>query len=62
MVMLFALNGTAIARFRTHPTQLSMKIRIASPETGTDVAHIGTVAAQLNALSHHLHHVIVSQK
>ena len=59
VVMLLALSGTAIARFCTHTAQLSMKVRIARHKPSTDGARIRTIAAELNALSHHLHHVAV---
>jgi len=45
VVMLLTLSGTAIAGFRTHIAQLSMKVRIASHQPGTDVTEIGTITA-----------------
>lgn len=59
VVVLFALGSTASARLGTHTAQLSMKIRISRHEASADVARIRTVATQLNALRHHLHHVAV---
>ena len=57
--MLFAGFGTAIAGFGTHAAQLSVQVRIACHESGAEVARISTVAAEFDALSHHLHHVAV---
>jgi hypothetical protein len=59
MIMLFAFSGTAIAGFSTNGTQLSVKVGTTSHETSADVTGVSTVAAELNASSHHLYHVTI---
>ena len=59
VVVLFALGSTAIARLGTDAAQLGMKIGIPRHEASAEIAGICTVAAQLDALRHHLHHVAI---
>jgi len=57
--MFIALGSASIASFSTNTTQLSVKIRVASHESGANITGISTVATSFDALSHHLYHVAI---
>ena len=59
MVVFLALSRTEIARFRTHATQVSMKVRVTCHKPSAERTSVCTVSAGLNALRHHLYHVAV---
>jgi hypothetical protein len=57
MIVLVTFSSTAIACLRTDTAQLTMKLRLARHKASTEGTKISAVAAELDALRHHLHHI-----
>ena len=56
-VVTAALFCAAIAGFGAGTTQLLMQVRPSAHKASTHRTQVSAIAAKLNALSHHLHHV-----
>jgi hypothetical protein len=55
--MLFTFRRTALTGFSTDTAELGMKLRTPRHEPSANIAGVSTVAAELDALRHHLHHI-----